>query len=106
MQRPRHANASIAGRVVKHDGCFAPAVGPRPEAVDLLDESLGWRAVRGVSVNGLRGVLVEWADFAEGSDQLGAFAEKGRSEVCMIDELEFLVAAAAIRESVLDGEGV
>lgn len=98
LQRPRHADASIAGRVVKHDGCFAPAVGPRPEAVDLLDESLGWRAVSGVGVDRLRGVLVEGADFAEGSDQLGAFAKKRRAEVCVVDELEFLIAASAIGE--------
>ena len=83
---------------MEHDGCFAPAIRPRPEAVDLLDESLGWRAVSGVGVDGLRGVLVEGADFAEGSNQLSALSEKGRAEVCMVDELEFLVAAAAISE--------
>lgn len=106
LQRPGHADASVADGVVKHDSCFAPAVGPKPEAVDLLDESLGRRAISGVGVDGLRGVLVEGADFAKGSNQLGAFTEKGWAEVCMVDKLEFLVATAAIGEGVLDGEGV
>lgn len=62
---------------MEHDGCFAPAIGPRPEAVDMLDESLGWRTVSGVSVDGLRGVLVEGADFAEGGRPVGRLLREG-----------------------------